>query len=73
MGNPRGVKRDFVELEQRRFEGLKLLRRGFNRSEVARRVKVCSQTVSRWAKAVSEDGEKALRAAGLRGTHALAG
>ena len=64
MGNPRGVKRDFSELEQRRFEGLKLLRQGFNQSEVARRVKVCSQTVSRWAKAVSEDGARALRAAG---------
>jgi transposase len=73
MGNPRGVKRDFSELEQRRFEGLKLLRQGFNQSEVARRVKVCSQTVSRWAKAVSEDGEKALRAAGRAGRKPLLG
>jgi len=71
MGNPRGVKRDFSELEQRRFEGLKLLRQGFNQSEVARRVKVCSQTVSRWAKAVSEDGVKALRAAGRAGRKPL--
>jgi len=67
MGNPRGVKRDFVQLEQRRFEALHLLRQGFNQSEVARRVKVCSQTVSRWANAVSESGEKALRAAGRVG------
>ena len=71
MGNPRGVKRDFAELEQRRFEGLKLLRQGFNQSEVARRVKVCPQTVSRWAKAVSEDGAKALRAAGRAGRRPL--
>ena len=71
MGNPRGVKRNFTELEQRRFEGLKLLRQGFNQSEVARRVKVCSQTVSRWAKAVCEDGEKALRAAGRAGRKPL--
>jgi len=71
MGNPRGVKRDFTELEQRRFEGLKLLRQGFNQSEVARRVKVCPQTVSRWAKAVSEDGAKALRAAGRAGRRPL--
>ena len=71
MGNPRGVKRDFSELEQRRFEGLKLLRQGFNQSEVARRVKVCSQTVSRWAKAVSEDGARALRAAGRAGRKPL--
>ena len=71
MGNPRGVKRDFTELERRRFEGLKLLRQGFNQSEVARRVKVCSQTVSRWAKAVSEEGEKALRATGRAGRRPL--
>jgi transposase len=71
MGNPRGVKRDFTELEQRRFEGLKLLRQGFNQSEVARRVNVCSQTVSRWAKTFSEEGEKALRAAGRAGRKPL--
>ena len=73
MGNPRGVKRNFTELEQRRFEGLKLLRQGFNQSEVARRVKVCSQTVSRWARAVCEDGENALRAAGGGGRKPLLG
>jgi len=71
MGNPRGVKRDFIQLEQRRFEALNLLRQGFNQSEVARRVKVCSQTVSRWANAVSESGEKALRAAGRAGRKPL--
>lgn len=65
------MKRNFTELEQRRFESLKLLRQGFNQSEVARRVKVCSQTVSRWAKAVAEDGEKALRAAGRAGRKPL--
>ena len=67
MGNPRGVRRDFEALERRRLEGLKLLRQGFNQSEVARRVKVCSQTVSRWAKSVAEHGEKALKAAGRAG------
>lgn len=71
MGNARGVKRDFGKLEQRRFAGLKLLRAGLNQSEVARRVKVCSQTVSRWAKTVSEEGEKALRAAGRAGRKPL--
>ncbi len=40
-------------------------------SEVARRVKVCNQTVSRWADAVSECGEKALRAAGRAGRKPL--
>jgi transposase len=67
MGNPRGVKRDFRALEQRRFAALKLLKQGYNQSEVARRVKVCSQTVSRWARAVSAHGEKALEAAGRAG------
>ena len=71
MGNARGVRRDFTGLEQRRFEGLKLLRQGFNQSEVARRVKVCSQTVSRWANAVSQEGEKALQAAGRAGRKPL--
>jgi transposase len=71
MGNPRGMKRDFRQLEQRRFEALNLLRQGFNQSEVARRVKVCSQTVSRWANAVSASGEKALRAAGRAGRKPL--
>jgi transposase len=67
MGNPRGVKRDFEALEKRRFQALKLLNQGYNQSEVARRVKVCSQTVSRWSRAVSKRGEKALRAAGRAG------
>jgi len=47
------------------------LRQGFNQSEVARRVKVCPQTVSRWAKAVSDGGAKALRAAGRAGRKPL--
>lgn len=67
MGNPRGVKRDFEALEKRRFEAWKLLRQGYNQSEVARRVKVCSQTVSRWSRAVSKRGERALSAAGRAG------
>jgi transposase len=71
MGNARGVKRDFEALERRRLEALKLLKEGFNQSEVARRVKVCSQSVSRWAKVVSEQGPKALRAAGRAGRKPL--
>ena len=71
MGNPRGVKRDFRALERRRFAALKLLRQGYNQSEVARRVKVCSQTVSRWARTFSQQGEKALDAAGRAGRKPL--
>src|SRR3974390_3715961 len=73
MGNPRGVKRDFAVLERRRLEALKLLKQGYNQSEVARQVKVCSQTVSRWARVVSGQGEKALRAAGRAGRKPLLG
>jgi transposase len=71
MGNARGVKRDFRALERRRFEALKLLKQGYNQSEVGRRVKVCSQTVSRWARAVSEEGERALEAVGRAGRKPL--
>jgi len=71
MGNPRGVKRDFAALERRRLDALKLLRQGYNQSEVARRVKVCSQTVSRWARTVSAQGAKALSAAGRAGRKPL--
>jgi len=67
MGNPRGVRRDFAALEQRRLEGLRLLKQGLNQSEVARRLHVCSQSVSRWAQTLEQSGEKGLRAAGRAG------
>jgi transposase len=67
MGNPRGVKRDFAALERRRREGLKLLKQGVNQSEVARRLKVRSQSVSRWVKTLAQQGEKGLKAAGRAG------
>ena len=63
MGNPRGVKRDFSELEQRRFEGLKLLRQGFNQSEVARRVKRWQggTMILRWTAAGVLEAERSFR------------
>lgn len=67
MGNPRGVKRDFEALERRRLEALRLLKQGLNQSQVARQLKVGSQSVSRWAKSLAEHGEKGLRAAGRAG------
>jgi transposase len=48
-------------------EGLRLLEQGLNQSDVARRLKVCSQSVSRWAKTLQEKGEKGLKAAGRAG------
>lgn len=71
MGNGRGVKRDFQALERRRFQALKLLKQGYNQSEVGRRVKVCSQTVSRWARTVAAEGETALKAVGRAGRKPL--
>src|SRR6516164_6462158 len=38
MGNPRGVKRDFVALERRRFEAVKLFNKNLNNSEIGRRL-----------------------------------
>jgi transposase len=64
MGNPAGVKRDFDALEKRRRKAIALLEKGgFNQAEVARRVKVCRQTVSRWADEFRREGSSALRRA----------
>ena len=65
MGNPAGVKRDFVALEKRRFEAVRLLEKSaLNQSEVACRVHVCRQTVSRWAEEFRAGGREALKKAG---------
>ena len=50
MGNPAGVQRDFDALEKRRFAAMRLLDKGLNQTEVARRVKVVRQTVARWVR-----------------------
>ena len=68
MGNPAGVKRDFNALEKRRLQAVRLLSQGdLNQSEVARRVKVCRQTVSRWVEEFVHGGEAALRKAARAG------
>lgn len=67
MGNPKGVRRDFAALEQRRFAALQLLRQGLNQSEVARRLRVGRQSVARWASLERHGGERALRQAGRAG------
>lgn len=67
MGNARGVRRDFVALEKRRFEALKWFEKGFNNSEIGRRLKVSNQTVGRWRKEYQEGGNVALRRAGRAG------
>src|SRR5229473_2984350 len=67
MGNARGVRRDFVALEKRRFEAVKLFEKGLNNSEIGRRLKASNQTVSRWRKEYQENGKLALRRAGRAG------
>ena len=71
MGNPKGVKRDFEALEKRRFEAMRLLKRGINQSETARRLKVARQTVSQWARQYREQGQAGLRQAGRAGRKPL--
>ena len=67
MGNGRGVKRDFDALEKRRFAAQKLLAAGIHQSEVARRLGVHRQSVSRWAAALQNQGKDSLRKAGRAG------
>jgi len=67
MGNPIGVRRDFDALEQRRLEAARLLRRGVSQSEVARRVGVHRQSVSRWDRELKNSGIRGLKKAGRAG------
>src|SRR5438067_4020794 len=67
MGNPRGIPRDFDALEARRMNGLALMRRGLNNSEIGRELGVANQTVSRWRKEYRQGGKKALAQAGRAG------
>jgi len=65
------VKRDFDGLEQRRFQAAGLLSQGFNNSEVARRLKVSNQTVSRWTEPIRQGGLESLRQSGRAGRKPL--
>ena len=68
MGNPAGVKRNFEALEKRRMEAIGLLEKtDLNQSEVARRLHVCRQTVSRWMDEFRDGGREALKKAGRAG------
>ena len=67
MGNPAGVRRDFQALEQRRLLGARLLQQGVPQAEVARRVGVHRQSVSRWAQQLQRGGQRALKKAGRAG------
>jgi|SRR5579885_462124 len=67
MGNPAGVKRDFDALEKRRLQAFKLLDSGLPQAEVARRVGVHRQSVSRWAQEAKSKGRSGLLKAGRAG------
>ena len=67
MGNPKGVRRDFAALEQRRLRAARLLEKGFSQAEVARRVGVHRQSLSRWAKQLENQGRAGLEQAGRAG------
>lgn len=61
MGNPAGVKRNFVALERRRLRAARLLQKGCSEAETARKVGVHRQSVSRWARRLASGGREALR------------
>ena len=67
MGNPAGVQRKFAALERRRLAAARLLRQGLSQSEVARRVGVHRQSVSRWARELERSGVRGLRRAKCTG------
>jgi transposase len=61
MGNRPGVSRDFGALEQRRFDAVRLVRQGVPQKEVAKRLNVSRQTVSRWTSKQRLLGDEALK------------
>jgi len=67
MGNPKGVRRDFTALEERRLRAARLLEKGVSQSQVARQVGVHRQSVSRWAQQLEKEGRTGLAQAGRAG------
>jgi hypothetical protein len=53
MGLPRGVRRDRVELEQRRMTAAWPLERGLRDAGMVRRLGVRRQSVNRWAQTLA--------------------
>lgn len=67
MEHSRGLKRDFNQLQQRRFRAAKLFDRGCGKSEVARRLGVSAQSTSRWYALWQTHGIDGLKKAGRAG------
>jgi transposase len=60
-------RRDFKAMEERRRQAARLFRQGVSQAEVARRLDVSRQSVSRWYADWSAGGAAALRGAGRAG------
>ncbi len=60
-------RRDFEELQRRRRKAAKLFAKGVPQAQVAHRLKVSRQSVSRWHQTWQEQGEQALVDAGRAG------
>ena len=60
-------KRDFDALQKRRMQAANLLRRGFTQAQIATKLGVSRQSVSRWAATVEAEGAVGLRKAGRAG------
>ena len=72
MGNPAGVRRDFDELEKRRFEAIRLFEEeGLKQTEIAQRLKVVRQSVARWVEQYRSQGRDGLKKAGRAGRKPL--
>ena|SRR5207302_729586 len=67
MSKSKSVRRDFDLLEKRRLRAARLLEKGVPQAEVARRVGVHRQSVSRWAATLQSEGPKGLKKAGRAG------
>lgn len=67
MGNPRGVKRDFDGLEQRRFRAAKLFNQGVSQAQVARQTGVSRESARRWHAQWQSGGKAGLKQAGRAG------
>jgi transposase len=60
-------KRDFAALEKRRIEGMRLIGRGLNQSEVSRRLGVSTTSVRRWIALHAAQGKSGLKHGGQVG------
>ena len=60
-------RRDFKAMEERRMEAARLFRQGVSQAEVARRLEVSRQSVSRWYADWAAGGKQALKGPGRAG------